>query len=108
MSTEARLPDDMTPLLTAVQVGLLLQCSHDTVNDLTRTDGLPYVPVGRRKRYRREAVLEWIESRQRRKEVPRPVPADPPPPPRRGRPKKGSEAVPSWRTQIMAVAKAKG
>lgn len=53
-------------LLTREEVAELLRAeSPRTVDRLRRVEGLPAVRVGRSYRYRKEAVLAWVATRER-------------------------------------------
>jgi excisionase family DNA binding protein len=52
-------------LLTADEVAALLQVTKAWVYAETRAKRIPYVPLGRYVRYRRSAVLQWINSLER-------------------------------------------
>jgi excisionase family DNA binding protein len=56
-------------LLTAGEVAELLAVPESWVRQHTRNGSLPRVRLGRYVRYRREAVLAWVDSR----ETPRPT-----------------------------------
>ncbi len=49
-------------LLTAAEVAELLAVPESWVREHTRDGSLPRVQLGRYVRYRREAVLAWLES----------------------------------------------
>ena len=53
-------PDD--PLMTAGEVALLLRVTTAWVYAQTRARKIPHVSLGRYVRYRRSAVLAWIEE----------------------------------------------
>ena len=55
--TEAR-------LLTAQEVAALLSVPVSWIREHTRSGRLPHIPLGRYKRYRREAILEWLEANE--------------------------------------------
>lgn len=57
----------MTPdrLLTAGEVAELLAVPVRWVREHTRSGHLPCVELGRYRRYRRDAVLAWIDSQER-------------------------------------------
>jgi excisionase family DNA binding protein len=57
-------PDD--PLMTAGEVALLLRVTKAWVYTQTRARRIPHVALGRYVRYRRSAVLGWIEEMERR------------------------------------------
>ena len=57
-------PDD--PLMTAGEVALLLRVTTAWVYAQTRAERIPHVALGRYRRYRRSAVLQWIEDREAR------------------------------------------
>jgi excisionase family DNA binding protein len=56
-------PDD--PLMTAGEVALLLRVTKAWVYTQTRARRIPHVSLGRYVRYRRSAVLGWIEEMER-------------------------------------------
>lgn len=65
-------------LLEAREVAELLSVPERWVREHTRSGLIPCVPLGRYRRYRRQAVIEWVASREQggaawRKH--RPVPA---------------------------------
>jgi excisionase family DNA binding protein len=51
-------------LLTAAEVAELLAVPESWVREHTRAGSLPRVQLGRYVRYRRDAVLAWLDSRQ--------------------------------------------
>lgn len=51
-------------LLTAAEVAELLSVSERWIREHTRGGLLPHVRLGRYVRYRREAVLAWIEEQE--------------------------------------------
>jgi excisionase family DNA binding protein len=53
-------PDD--PLLTAGEVALMLRVTTAWVYAQTRAERIPHVTLGRYRRYRRSAVLGWLEG----------------------------------------------
>ncbi len=53
---------DGLELLTAGEVALLLRVTTAWVYTQTRARKIPHVSLGRYVRYRRSAVLEWIEE----------------------------------------------
>jgi excisionase family DNA binding protein len=55
----------MDALLTADEVAELLQVTKAWVYAETRAKRIPHVPLGRYVRYRRTAVLQWIEALER-------------------------------------------
>jgi excisionase family DNA binding protein len=65
------LEDDWTsgvapaPLWTSADVAAYLGISVRWVEDQTRAGNLPDIPVGRQRRYRPEAIKQWVEQRQR-------------------------------------------
>ena len=60
-------------LLTAREVAELLAVPESWVREHSRNGSLPRIQLGRYIRYRRDAVLAWVDSR----EVPRPTGARP-------------------------------
>ena len=52
-------------LLDASEVAELLHVSRRWVEDAARRDDIPNVPLGRSVRFRREAVLAWVEAQER-------------------------------------------
>jgi excisionase family DNA binding protein len=56
-------PDD--PLMTAGEVALLLRVTKAWVYTQTRARRIPHVSLGRYVRYRRSAVLGWLEEMER-------------------------------------------
>jgi excisionase family DNA binding protein len=53
-------PDD--PLMTAGEVALLLRVTKAWVYTQTRARRIPHVSLGRYVRYRRSAVLHWLDE----------------------------------------------
>jgi excisionase family DNA binding protein len=49
-------------LLTADEVAELLAVPVSWVRESTRSGAMPHVELGRYRRYRREAVEEWLEE----------------------------------------------
>lgn len=49
-------------LWTAHEVAELLGVSHEYVWQLSREGRIPTVALGRTRRYRREAILAWLEE----------------------------------------------
>jgi excisionase family DNA binding protein len=60
-------PDD--PLMTAGEVALLLRVTKAWVYTQTRAHRIPHVALGRYVRYRRSAVLGWIEEMEQEPEI---------------------------------------
>jgi excisionase family DNA binding protein len=58
--------DSDDPLMTAGEVALLLRVTTAWVYAQTRAQRIPHVTLGRYRRYRRSAVLRWIEDREAR------------------------------------------
>jgi excisionase family DNA binding protein len=58
--------DSDDPLMTAGEVALLLRVTTAWVYAQTRAEQIPHVTLGRYRRYRRSAVLRWIEDREAR------------------------------------------
>jgi excisionase family DNA binding protein len=48
------------PLMTTEEVGELFRCSTDTVLRYAREKGLPRIRVGRKTRFDRRDVLDWL------------------------------------------------
>jgi excisionase family DNA binding protein len=57
------------PLLTASQVGELLGVPATWVYEQSRCNRIPTVTLGRYRRYRRDAILEWIDRIERGEEL---------------------------------------
>jgi len=57
-------PDNGFKLLTAAEVADLLSVPERWVRDASREGRIPTVKLGRYRRFRREAVLAWIEARE--------------------------------------------
>lgn len=53
-------PPDVEPLMTTEEVSELLRCSTDTVLRYAREKGLPRIRVGRKTRFDRQDVLDWL------------------------------------------------
>ncbi|HEV8685763.1 MAG TPA: helix-turn-helix domain-containing protein [Gaiellaceae bacterium] len=51
-------------LLTAVEVATLLSVPESWVQEQTRLGQLPHVALGRYRRYRRAALVEWLLHRE--------------------------------------------
>jgi excisionase family DNA binding protein len=51
-------------LLTAPEVAELLSVPESWVREHTRNGRLPHVKLGRYRRYRREAILAWVEAQE--------------------------------------------
>jgi excisionase family DNA binding protein len=51
-------------LLTAAEIAELLAVPESWVREHTRNGSLPRVQLGRYVRYRREAVLAWLEAQE--------------------------------------------
>ena len=49
-------------LLSADDVAEMIGMTRDYVYDLSRRGRIPTITFGRRRRYRREAVVKWIED----------------------------------------------
>ena len=49
--------------LTLEQAAELLQMSQRTVRERVRSDGLPALRAGSEYRFRRESIVDWLESR---------------------------------------------
>jgi excisionase family DNA binding protein len=56
-------------LLTAQQVAKLLGVPPSWVYEQSRRGSIPTVALGRYRRYRAEAILEWVKEREARDEV---------------------------------------
>jgi excisionase family DNA binding protein len=54
--------DAPDPLMTAGEVALLLRVTTAWVYAQTRAQSIPHVTLGRYRRYRRSAVLRWLEE----------------------------------------------
>jgi excisionase family DNA binding protein len=52
-------------LLDAAEVAELLHVPERWVREHTRNGHLPHLQLGRYRRYRREAVLAWLDEQQR-------------------------------------------
>jgi excisionase family DNA binding protein len=52
-------------LLDAREVAELLNLNVSHVRELTRRGELPFVALGRFRRYRRSSILAWIQARER-------------------------------------------
>jgi excisionase family DNA binding protein len=52
-------------LLTADEIAELLSVPVSWVREHTREGHLPHLELGRYRRYRREAVLAWLEEQER-------------------------------------------
>jgi excisionase family DNA binding protein len=59
-------PDPDDPLMTAGEVALLLRVTTAWVYAQTRAERIPHVTLGRYRRYRRSAVLLWLEDLEAR------------------------------------------
>ncbi len=57
-------PDNGFKLLTAAEVADLFSVSERWVRDASREGRIPTVKLGRYRRFRREAVLAWIEAHE--------------------------------------------
>lgn len=55
---------DVDRLLTAAEVADLLNVPQSWVREHTRSGLIPCVELGRYRRYRRSAVIEWIEAQE--------------------------------------------
>ena len=53
-----------TRLMTAQEVAALLSVPVSWVRQHTRNGRLPHIPLGRYKRYRQEAILDWLEANE--------------------------------------------
>jgi excisionase family DNA binding protein len=51
-------------LLTAPELAELLSVPVSWVREHTRSGQIPHVQLGRYRRYRREAVLAWVEEQE--------------------------------------------
>jgi excisionase family DNA binding protein len=51
-------------LLTAAEVAELLSVPESWVREHTRSGRLPHVKLGHYRRYRREAILAWVEAQE--------------------------------------------
>ena len=54
----------MSELMTAAEVAEMLSIPTSFVYELSRRAELPTVAIGRYRRFRREAIQEWIEQRE--------------------------------------------
>jgi excisionase family DNA binding protein len=61
VTENAQTPDR---LLTAREVAELLSVAESWVREQTRAGHLPHLPLGRYRRYRRDAVLQWLHERE--------------------------------------------
>jgi excisionase family DNA binding protein len=52
-------------LLTASEVAELLSVPETWVREHTRNGRLPHIKLGHYRRYRREAILAWVEAQER-------------------------------------------
>ena len=51
-------------LLTAAEVAELLAVPESWVREATRAERIPYLPLGRYRRYSRAAIEAWLEEQQ--------------------------------------------
>jgi excisionase family DNA binding protein len=63
-STATAQPSGLDPLLTADQVAQLVGVRVDYIWALCRANEIPHLRFGRFKRFRRSAILEWLEQRE--------------------------------------------
>ena len=59
---------EVDELLTDAQVRALLGVSRTTLWRLRREAGLPFGRVGRKYRYRKSEILQWVKDNRRRAE----------------------------------------
>ena len=52
------------PLLTASQVAELLAVPESWVREATRAERIPYLKLGRYRRYQQSAIEAWLEHQQ--------------------------------------------
>lgn len=52
------------PLLTAGQVAELLAVPESWVREATREERIPYLKLGRYRRYQQTAIEAWLEAQQ--------------------------------------------
>lgn len=64
--------------ISGAELAAELECSTRTIIRFER-QGMPYIAVGKLRRYRTEAIKEWLIAHERKPE-----------PPRRGRPRKSA------------------
>lgn len=64
--TPSRPPLDPDRLLTADEAGALLGIGRSLLWSLAARGELPSLHLGRLRRFRRSALLAWIEARERR------------------------------------------
>jgi excisionase family DNA binding protein len=61
---EDRQADPLDALLTAAAVARLLDVPTGWVYEQSRRGAIPTVALGRYRRFRRDAILRWIEDRE--------------------------------------------
>ena len=64
---------DTDALMTATEVAALLQVTVEWVWDQSRRGEMPSVKLGKYRRFRRSAILEWVEQKEKRTYVRRSV-----------------------------------
>jgi excisionase family DNA binding protein len=62
MEAAQQFNERQSPLWTAHDVAKLLGVSHEYIWQLSREGRIPTVSLGRSRRYRREAIMGWIEE----------------------------------------------
>jgi excisionase family DNA binding protein len=66
MTAETTAVSDPAELLTAADVAKILSVPEERVWELSRGGEIPTITLGKRtRRYRREAVLNWLEEIER-------------------------------------------
>jgi excisionase family DNA binding protein len=60
-----QLPMTEDRLLNATEVAELLSVPVTWVYERTRANDIPHVRLGRYRRYRREAILDWLEEQEK-------------------------------------------
>lgn len=62
--------DEFHPnLLTKSEVSKLLKCSERTIDKWRKSEGMPYIKLGRYIRFELEAVLAWMQNHVMNKEA---------------------------------------
>jgi len=61
----ARIKPMEPEVMTVAEAARYLRISESTVRHWVRDEGMPSAQVGRRRRFRRDALLAWLESREK-------------------------------------------
>lgn len=91
------------PLMDAEAVAEYLGLSKDTVLRMATRRQIPYVPVGKRKRFTKEAIDAWVRARMRPSLNPDDAAPLEEPAPKRGRGRPSSVPATTWKDDMNRI-----